>query len=382
MQLEKHPVSWWNGYDTVFIKSPYVASDDIGELISWINENVHSIYLPIPFAEFAAFSPWRHFPEKRWEMAMNSLDSRYQLEDRSFIDFGGNTGYYTFLARASGFDNVVLVDTDDVLTELAERVNSLYKMGVQIFNKSMDDFLFQHCDIAFCFSALPYVGDVEKCKTLLKYWSERIDILFIEMGDGGSELEGFTEHSDQYDLFLECGWQPTLIGENLASHTNTIRPLWKLEALRLVTRLNPFLPMRNATQSKCYRNGKGLVLKDMTGGNLERVTQELNFQARAFVWLPEQVARPINQVGYSLLMEDLGETEPITDIKKVMASAEWLLACLKKAKIIHGDLDKPNLIIQDNVVKVLDFGWSQEANSGSNNLDRKRLMKALHDIAS
>lgn len=382
MELVREPVSWWNGYESLFIRSPYTEAADRGELIMWVRENAPTMYLPIPFQEFAeACPPWRHYPEKRWDMAMASMHPKYQLKDRSFIDFGGNTGYYTFLAKAVGCEYVVLVENDEKVAELAQRVNTLYDMGVVIRTDSMADYKFQHCDIAFCFSALPYVGGLKACKELLTYWSERVDILFIEMGDGGSQMEDITSLDEQRALFLTAGWQPTLLGENFSSHTNTMRPLWKLEAMRLVSEIYPFLPISNATQSKCYRDGKGRVLKDMSGGSLDHVTKEMDFQMRAWHRLREQVARPIHQVDYYLLMEDLGETEPITDMDKVMVSAETLLKGLKAAKVIHGDLDPPNLIIQDNVVKVVDFGWSQE-DTGANNLDRERLMKALHDIAS
>lgn len=382
MELVRTFVPWWNGYETLLITEPYTEAENRGEIIMWVRENSPTMYLPIPFKGFSsACPPWRHNPEKRWDMAMASLHPKYQIKDRSFIDFGGNTGYYTFLAKAVGCEYVVLVDSDEKVTELAQRINTLYEMGVVIKTGSMEEYKFQHCDIAFCFSALPYVGGPDKCKELLKYWSERVDILFMEMGDGGSQMEDIVTQEEQFDLFLECGWQPTLLGENFASHTNTFRPLWKLEALRLLNHIDPFLPMGNATQSKCYRDGNGRVLKDMSGGNIDEVTRELHFHNRAYAVLPDQVARPINQIDHFLLMEDLGDTEPITDMFKVLESAEMLLDGLREARIVHGDLDPPNLIIQDNVIKVVDFGWSQAASGDIANLDRQRLMKAIYDIA-
>lgn len=76
-------------------------------------------------------------------------------------------------------------------------------------------------------------------------------------------------------------------------------------------------------------------------------------------------------------MEDLGDSAPVTDWASVIASAELLLDRLDEAGIIHGDLDPPNIIIQDNVLKVVDFGL---AGTGSHVEDRERLMKAIREL--
>lgn len=115
----------------------------------------------------------------------------------------------------------------------------------------------------------------------------------------------------------------------------------------------------DSSQSKCYRDNKGFIFKDLTGGRPTHASDEYQFQSAAYKALPAQVPKPLHLGPDYIIMEDLGLSEKITDMVKVWDSAYSVLKGLKKAKVHHSDLRPDNLIIKNNIVHVIDFGWSR-----------------------
>jgi hypothetical protein len=70
-----------------------------------------------------------------------------------------------------------------------------------------------------------------------------------------------------------------------------------------------------------------------------------------------------------LLMEDLGETEPVTDEVVFRRRIADLIAALDRHHIIHGDATRLNLIVKDNKPYLIDF---QQAFYDHQNLEPKR----------
>lgn len=382
MQISIVKTPWWHSYDSLMLtdtpKQP--SSETINTVRNWISENLHGrYYLPAPFLDFIEIPPWRHYPDERWDICKAQLAWNNGFIGRSFIDFGGNTGYYAFLAKASGADRSVLLDIDNCCTMFAAWLSELYGVKIEaIFDDMAQYDKFEHFDIAFCFSALPYV-EQHRIPQLLTDWSQKVDILFIEMGDGGSYLDYADNEASQKELFEGTGWRAQKIDVVKASHTNTDRPIWMLEAKRLADYIYPFAHMDSSTQSRCYRDYKGLVLKDMTGGSVKRIQLEYEIQQKAYAAAPGQVAKPLDRIGNYILMEDLGTTQLVHNRDSVRKSADNLLEALRRAGVVHGDLDPPNLIIQDDVVKVIDFGWS-ELREDPQELDKKRLYRAIEQL--
>lgn len=73
----------------------------------------------------------------------------------------------------------------------------------------------------------------------------------------------------------------------------------------------------------------------------------------------KQVPKPFRLVGPFILMEDLGISEPITDMPTCLQWASELLEGFRMAGIVHGDLRRGNIIIKQNRPFALDFGWAK-----------------------
>lgn len=231
MKIEMTQVPWWNGYQTWMIIDPPNKPDknSVRELLDWSDVNLHSIFLPAPFLEFTDRTPWRHLMHLRWDACIAAL-SPDAMQKSSFVDIGGNTGYYAFLAKALGADRSVLLDEWIEAVEFARRLDNLYGVGIETHCQRMEDYDWDNFDIAFSFSALPYLGqkNFQQLKDLLKTLSGKINTFFIEMGDGGSALDKVYTLEEQEALFVETGWKVDYLGTTWASHSNTDRPLWKL----------------------------------------------------------------------------------------------------------------------------------------------------------
>ncbi len=65
---------------------------------------------------------------------------------------------------------------------------------------------------------------------------------------------------------------------------------------------------------------------------------------------------------YTLLLEDLGKSQPITDSELFWENLLRLLESLRSVGIRHGDLTTQALIIRDNFPYLIDFAESRLAN--------------------
>lgn len=74
----------------------------------------------------------------------------------------------------------------------------------------------------------------------------------------------------------------------------------------------------------------------------------------------------------SIFLEDLGDTEPVTDNDVALTHAIHLLGHLHQRGIWHGDLTAPNIIIRDNKPHAIDFGESMFLDAAKMNVHPKR----------
>lgn len=74
----------------------------------------------------------------------------------------------------------------------------------------------------------------------------------------------------------------------------------------------------------------------------------------------------------SIFLEDLGDTEPVTDNDVALTHAIHLLGHLHQRRIWHGDLTAPNIIIRDDKPHAIDFGESMFLDAAKMNVFPKR----------
>lgn len=124
--------------------------------------------------------------------------------------------------------------------------------------------------------------------------------------------------------------------------------------------LSPCIPIGHGTQSKVWRDGKGLILKDMRGGNPEKIQKQWEMQS-AVSAVTSQTPRLIEMMGggFFMLMEDLGDSEPIKNVALVRQSARRLLKSFRKAHVRHNDLVPANIIVRGDELFAVDYGWAQ-----------------------
>lgn len=64
---------------------------------------------------------------------------------------------------------------------------------------------------------------------------------------------------------------------------------------------------------------------------------------------------------YTIEMEDLGESEPITDREAFKLHKYGLIDAMQRCSLRHGDLTVANIIVKDNVPKVIDWAEARFA---------------------
>ena len=123
--------------------------------------------------------------------------------------------------------------------------------------------------------------------------------------------------------------------------------------------LTPCIPFsRHGTQARIWRDGKGKLLKDMRGGNLDKVRQEWEMQSAVYLSC-QLTAKPFELAGPFIIMEDLGESDEITSLEELYNLGAVLLEGLRKAGVLHHDLRIGNIIVKGNQPYALDFGWAR-----------------------
>ncbi len=233
MRLAWADVPWWNGYQTLIVEEPPKQPDLTGLTLlqGWIGEVKPLHYVPVPFREFLGIPPLRHYPHERWQMCINGQD----LSGKTFLDVGCNVGYYAFLAAAAGA-RCVGIETDPKASRVMREISELYGLAdrIKVINAP---FVASHLtefrpDVVFAFSVLPYIGqqDQAKLRGLLSVMAEAVPVSYIEMGDGGSEMDWCKGDAQFWQLFRESGFRSVdNLGNIESSHTGTRRTLWRCQ---------------------------------------------------------------------------------------------------------------------------------------------------------
>jgi SAM-dependent methyltransferase len=224
-------VKWWHGYETLLAERTMVHPEEVEPLKKMLRDQVRGMYYnPIPYLEFMDIPPLRHYPHQRLEAVM----SRVNFTDKVVVDIGANMGYYAFMAAELGAQYVIPIETYLKGCEVMEKVAHIYDLGqidVCSYN-NVKDFPFEKVkpDIVFAFSVLPYLGQPEPqpLHAVLQDMAKHSGLCYIEMGDGGSELEWCKGDEAFENLFRSNGFLDVVnLGLMNTTHANTKRTLWE-----------------------------------------------------------------------------------------------------------------------------------------------------------
>ena len=83
-------------------------------------------------------------------------------------------------------------------------------------------------------------------------------------------------------------------------------------------------------------------------------------------------------------MEDLGESQKITDIDEFKAHLPKILTALREARIRHGDLTRYAIVVRDNKPYIIDFAesrwWNDPRPDKRREGDEYWLTRTMHEL--
>ena len=294
-----------------------------------------------------------------------------------------------FRALAAGAKRAVVIDRER--TEIAAGPLFAEAYGydnIQFIAASAPealDTLTERFDCAFVLSMLPYLhyqGGAAAMNKAAAWLGKNVEeVLFLEpqlKGDsvGPAEwpdIEGVRRYFTGYG-FQDC----RIVGEGFTAG---------LGAKRSILRLSPWQNPLTFDDNRSV----GITLNaKIHGGDERRVIKwdkdgrpRLEFEMLRRLHGPG-FPRAIEVTDNYIVMTDLGEREPITDMEAVKASADAIVRELDAAGIQHGDIGEWNVIVRENVMHLLDFGTARnkgekgyQPRSGSNGGNMDKLLKLL-----
>lgn len=371
-------------------REPTTAQRDaIGECLKGfdIMHKIGKVYETIPFAGWDHIAAGRGQAAARWKC----ISEHYDFTGKTVLDLGGNYGYMAFRALAAGAKRAVVIDRER--TEIAAGPLFAEAYGydnIQFIAASAPealDTLTERFDCAFVLSMLPYLhyqGGAANMNKAAAWLGRNVEeVVFLEPQLKGDSV-GPPEWQDNAAVcryFAQHGFQDCrIVGKGFTAG---------LGAQRSILRLSPWQDpeafirdrAKGITQNaKVYGDDGQRVIKWDKDGR-----PRLEFEMLRRLHGPG-FARAIEVTDRFVVMTDLGEREPITDMAAVKASADVIVRELDAAGILHGDIGEWNVIIKDNAMHLLDFGTARnkgdkgyQPRSGSNRGNMDKLLKLLEE---
>lgn len=103
--------------------------------------------------------------------------------------------------------------------------------------------------------------------------------------------------------------------------------------------------------------GEGVVYKRSIPFLIENELWCLQRAEEVGIFVPHATRFDIS----TIMMEDLGESEPVLDCERFWQHSDKLIALLKRAGIRHGDLTTQAVIVKDNKPYIIDWAESRLA---------------------
>jgi len=350
-----------------------------------IMHKIGKVYEVIPFAGWDHIKASRNCAPARWK----AISEHYDFTGKRVLDLGGNYGYMAFRALAAGAKSAVVIDREP--TEIAAGPLFAEAYGYNNIRfipgqaPGILDSLKEEFDCAFVLSMLGYLhyqgGNTALNAAVEWLFKHVVEVVFVEPQLAGDsvgpphwkDITAVTEYFHGFgfeDRRTVGGWFPAGLGA-------------RRDMLRLSKWPNPlqFQDLRSkgiSQNAKVYGgDGKRIIKWDRDG----RPRKEFGMLRRlSGPWFP----RAIEVEDKYAVMTDLGNREPITDMGKVRASADAIVAELDTVGIKHGDIGELNVIINGNTMHLVDFGTAlntgdkaYQPRAGDNKGNMRKLLKFL-----
>ncbi len=351
---------------------------------------IGKVYEVIPFAGWDHIPAGRNCAPARWK----AISEHYDFTGKSVLDLGGNYGHFAFRALAAGASRVVVIDPEE--TEIAAGPLFVEAYGYENIEfisaraPAALEALEERFDVAFALSMLPYLryqgGDGAMAEAVT--WLEKNvdEAVFVEPQLDGDSVGPHYWKDNKYvaDYFAAAGFTDCrVVGTGFLAGLRA-----KRDILRLSGWPNP-LDFKDGRSVGITNNAK------IHGGDGRRVVKwdkdgrpRLEFQMLRRLQGPG-FPRAIEVADNYIVMTDVGLREPITDMAKVRASADAIVKELDGAGIKHGDIGEWNVIINDNMMHLVDFGTARfkgdkgyQPRAGDNPGNMRKLLKLLEGQAS
>ncbi len=351
---------------------------------------IGKVYEVIPFAGWEHIPAGRNCAPARWK----AISEHYDFIGKTVLDLGGNFGHFAFRALAAGASRAVVIDAEE--TEIA--AGPLFAQAYGFDNiefisaraPAALEALDERFDCAFALSMLPYLryqnGDTAMAAAS-KWLRENVtEAVFIEPQlDGDSVGPPFWKDNGAVSSYFRgFGFDDCrVVGTGFLAGLGA-----KRDILRLSTWSNP-LDLKDGRSKGITTNatvhggdGRRVVKWDKDGRPRREFEMLRRLQGPGF-------PRAIEVTDNYIVMTDVGFREPITDISKVRASADAIVKELDSAGIKHGDIGEWNVVINDNMMHLIDFGTARDEGdkgyqprSGSNGGNMAKLLKFLEGQSS
>lgn len=346
-----------------------------GELVPGSSAIPGTLYNPLPFEELRGQKVHRQAGSiQRWNLIRDSVET---FGDKSVIDFGAASGYFTFKAAQAGASMVNAFDHDQKNIDVIREASSWARLPISP-KCYRDTYLIEELkylapwDIGFCLSVLMWLGH-ERANNMIRWLSERVDVLFVDIalrGDASSGADWLTSDRELIDWIKaeseyvadvrKIGASMGMGGRDRAlircSTRKPIHDLWREDGAQAQIHTGEYLLNRHYATGAFFWipkaiRGSNANPKPLQGWRLCK--QRLQDSPHA----PRIYEIGLLEDGREFVAMEYVKGDHISEWDQTQADA--ILRELFGADLLHRDLRPENIIKRrDGTWCMIDFGWA------------------------